>query len=537
MVSPSGTNTSVRPVVATMGDARSGGGREAGAQLLGDDGPVVVGDRVQRAVARSRLAARSLSAAGRWWRSTPSNVAPIRSSAARLRALRASVAKSTRQTPHVSNACRRSRYLASVLIGVRCAVGGEPRAADLDLVGLVAAAPAAQRHEAGAAHGRAVGPALRERHGLAGVAGVEQIVDVAEHLVAPVGHPRVARTSSDRRRPPPPGRRRGAGRAAPTARTDPPARARGRRAITATVPTPRPTPRRSDGDRPVTRCSFELYMENPNFYFRISTCWLEISPSDACSPGCNGAPVVVLTGPRQAGKTTLARALVDAPESNFFDLEDPRDDARLSDPTLTLPSLEGTIVIDEAQRRQDLFPILRVLVDEDRRNGRFLVLGSASPDLVGLASESLAGRVALVELTGLQLADVGAREIDTIWRRGGLPLSYLADTDERSVEWREDYVRTFLERDLANLGFRIPATTMRRFWTMVAHYHGQTWNGAEIARSLAVSQPTVRRYLDALTDALVIRQLQPWHANIGKRQIRSPKVYIRDSGLLHRLPA
>jgi predicted AAA+ superfamily ATPase len=247
------------------------------------------------------------------------------------------------------------------------------------------------------------------------------------------------------------------------------------------------------------------------------------------------SPVVVVTGPRQAGKTTLARDLVDAPAANVFDLEDPRDDARLGEPTLSLAGLDGTVVIDEAQRRHDLFPVLRVLVDEDRRNGRFLVLGSASPDLVGLAAESLAGRVALVELTGLQLADVGPSHLDRLWLRGGLPLSYLAETESDSVAWREDYVRTFLERDLANLGVRIPATTMRRFWTMVAHYHGQTWNGAEIARSLAVSQPTVRSYLDALTDALVLRQLQPWHANLNKRQVRSPKVYVRDPGLLHRL--
>lgn len=247
------------------------------------------------------------------------------------------------------------------------------------------------------------------------------------------------------------------------------------------------------------------------------------------------SPVVVLTGPRQAGKTTLARDIVDAPAANFFDLDDPRDDARLAEPTLTLPALDGTVVIDEAQRRDDLFPVLRVLVDQDRRNGRFLVLGSASPDLVGLASESLAGRVALVELAGLQVDDVGADELDMLWRRGGLPRSHLAEDEERSVAWREDYVRTFLERDLANLGVRIPATTMRRFWTMVSHCHAQTWNGAEIARSLAVSEPTVRRYLDALTDALVIRQLQPWHANVVKRQVRSPKVYVRDTGLLHRL--
>lgn len=259
------------------------------------------------------------------------------------------------------------------------------------------------------------------------------------------------------------------------------------------------------------------------------------SARERLSDALSRAPVVVLTGPRQAGKTTLARQLVSPPAANFFDLEDPRDLARLGDPTLILPALDGTIVIDEAQRRSDLFPILRVLVDADRRNGRFLVLGSASPDLVGLASESLAGRVALVELPGLQPGDVGGDQLDTLWQRGGLPLSFLADSEEQSVRWREDYVRTFLERDLANLGVRIPATTMRRFWTMVAHYHGQTWSGAEIARSLAVSEPTVRRYLDALTDALVIRQLQPWHANVGKRQVRSPKVYVRDAGLLHRL--
>lgn len=221
--------------------------------------------------------------------------------------------------------------------------------------------------------------------------------------------------------------------------------------------------------------------------------------------------------------------------SNSFDLEDPRDAARLGEPTLTLPVLAGTVVIDEAQRRQDLFPVLRVLVDEDDRAGRFLVLGSASPDLVGLASESLAGRVTLLELGGFQLADVGPGAIDELWERGGLPRSYLASSDAASRAWRGDYISTFLERDLANLGVRIPATTMRRFWTMIAHYHGQTWNGAELARAIGVSQATVSRYLDALTDALVVRQLQPWFANISKRQVRSAKVYVRDSGLLHGL--
>jgi uncharacterized protein len=247
------------------------------------------------------------------------------------------------------------------------------------------------------------------------------------------------------------------------------------------------------------------------------------------------APIVLLTGPRQAGKSTLARTVVDPAPSHVFDLEDPRDDARLAEPMLALRKLDGTVVIDEAQRRQDLFPLLRVLADEDDRPGRFLVLGSASPDLVGLASESLAGRVALVELGGFRLADLGADALDDLWLRGGLPRSVLATDDARSAAWRDDYIRTFLERDLVSLGVRVPATTMRRFWTMLAHYHGQTWSGAELARALAVSQPTVARYLDALSDALVVRQLQPWFVNIAKRQVRAPKVYVRDSGLLHRL--
>lgn len=230
------------------------------------------------------------------------------------------------------------------------------------------------------------------------------------------------------------------------------------------------------------------------------------------------SPVVLLTGPRQAGKSTLARQVVGAPRPNVFDLEDPRDLARLGEPTMSLPPLRGTVIIDEAQRVPDLFPVLRVLIDEDRRPGRFLVVGSASPELVGLASESLAGRVELVELGGFRLADVGAADIDRLWLRGGLPPAYLALDEPDSAHWRDSYIATFLERDLANLGFRIPASTMRRFWTMLAHYHAQTWNGAELARALGVSQSTVRRYLDALTDALVVRQLPPWHANIAKRQ-------------------
>ena len=246
------------------------------------------------------------------------------------------------------------------------------------------------------------------------------------------------------------------------------------------------------------------------------------------------SPVVVLTGPRQAGKSTLARALVQPDRDHFFDLEDPRDLARLGEPTLSLSALSGTVVIDEAQLRPDLFPILRVLVDEDRRPGRFLVLGSAAPDLVGLSAESLAGRVSFVELAGLMVHDVGADELQNLWLRGALPPAFVAD-DQLSAKWRDDYITTFLERDLANLGFRLPPTMLRRFWTMLAHYHAQTWNGSELSRALGVSAPTVRGHLDALTDSLMVRQLHPWYVNLAKRQVKSPKVYLRDTGLLHRL--
>lgn len=270
------------------------------------------------------------------------------------------------------------------------------------------------------------------------------------------------------------------------------------------------------------------------------------------------SPVVLLTGARQTGKSTLVQKLF-GPSTHthyapvhFFDLENPSDLARLSEPMLALENLDGTVIIDEAQHRPDLFPVLRVLVDQNRKPGRFILLGSAAPELVGLSSESLAGRITFVELGGLSFNDVLAssqlpatvtplshREATTVlsklWLRGGLPLSYLADSETDSCCWRDDYISTFLERDLAALGFDFPAATMRRFWTMLAHYHSQVLNTSELARSIAVSQPTVRRYLDALTDALVVRQLQPWHANISKRQVRSPRIYLRDSGLVHRL--
>lgn len=247
------------------------------------------------------------------------------------------------------------------------------------------------------------------------------------------------------------------------------------------------------------------------------------------------APVTLLTGPRQAGKSTLARQVIDPSPAALFDLEDYRDLARLSEPMLALRDRGETIVIDEAQRMPELFASLRVLVDEHRMPGRFVLLGSASPDLTGLSAETLAGRVSFVELSGFRLGDIGEHCLDDLWLRGGLPPSYLAPDLAASNRWRDDYISTFLERDLANLGVRIGATAMRRFWTMVAHFGGQTWNSAAVARSIDVSASTVRRYLDALTDALVVRQLPPWRANIGKRQVKAPRVYIRDAGLLHRL--
>ena len=264
--------------------------------------------------------------------------------------------------------------------------------------------------------------------------------------------------------------------------------------------------------------------------------WIErTDASPALERALRSSPVVMLSGPRQVGKSSLAQRLVDVPDASFFDLEDPRDLARLAEPTLALSRSDGTIVIDEAQLRPDLFPILRVLVDEDRRPGRFLVLGSASPDLVGLSSESLAGRVTFIELGGFTLGEVGVDQLDRRWLRGGLPEAFLADSDDDANRWLDDYIRTFVQRDLAALGFGMPAATMRRFWSMLAHYHGQTWNGAELARSIDVSDATVRRYVDALTDALVVRQLPPWFENVGKRQVKSPRVFIRDTGLLHRL--
>ncbi|MDO9130163.1 MAG: ATP-binding protein [Anaerolineales bacterium] len=245
--------------------------------------------------------------------------------------------------------------------------------------------------------------------------------------------------------------------------------------------------------------------------------------------------VVGLVGPRQSGKTTLARQFVPVDSLNYFDLEDLTSLSRLEEPMTALRDLRGLVVIDEIQRRPDLFPILRVLCDRDPLPARFLILGSASPDLVRASSESLAGRVETVPISGFSLAEVGVESLPLHWLRGGFPLSYLAATEADSLAWRKNFVQMFLERDLPQWGVRIPSATLLRFWTMLAHYHGQTWNTAEPARSLGVSEPTARHYLDVLERVFMVRVLQPWYANIKKRQVKAPKVYFRDSGLLHYL--
>jgi predicted AAA+ superfamily ATPase len=245
--------------------------------------------------------------------------------------------------------------------------------------------------------------------------------------------------------------------------------------------------------------------------------------------------VVALLGPRQCGKTTLAREFVPADSLNYFDLEDPQSLARLSEPNTALRPLRGLVVIDEIQRRPDLFTLLRVLADRKPLPSRFLILGSASPELLSHSSETLAGRLETVHLEGFRLGDLGARAQGRHWLRGGFPRAYTAKTEADSVAWRRQFVQTFLERDIPQLGVEVPALALRRFWNMLAHYHAQVWNGAELARALSVSEPTVRRYLDLLTGVFMLRQLPPWFENLGKRQVKAPKVFVRDSGLLHTL--
>ena len=247
------------------------------------------------------------------------------------------------------------------------------------------------------------------------------------------------------------------------------------------------------------------------------------------------SPVVVLYGPRQCGKTTLARQVAGAAAADYFDLEDPVSQRRLSEPMLALRELRRLVVIDEVQRQPGLFPILRVLADRKPLPARFLILGSASPELLRQSSESLAGRVALVEMGGFDLSEVGLKAVRRLWWRGRFPRSFLAKSDAESRSWEENFIQTFLERDIREFGVQVPPVALRRLWMMLAHYHGQIWNASELARSLGESHTTVKRHLNILTGALMVRQLQPWHENLGKRQVKSPKIYIRDTGLLHAL--
>jgi len=253
-------------------------------------------------------------------------------------------------------------------------------------------------------------------------------------------------------------------------------------------------------------------------------------------------PVVTILGARQVGKTTLATQLEadwDGPKRHF-DLEDPDDQARLADPAFVLRELKGLVVLDEIQLRPDIFPLLRVLADRPGTPARFLILGSAAPELLKATAESLAGRVVFHELDGLALDEIAPLAsapdwLDSRWLRGGFPRALLADDIELSREWREAFIRTYLERDLPQLGIHLPAPTLRRFWTMLAHYHAQTWNGSELARALGVSDKTVSRYLDILEGTFMAFRLTPWHANLGKREVKAPKVYVADTGLLHSL--
>lgn len=260
-----------------------------------------------------------------------------------------------------------------------------------------------------------------------------------------------------------------------------------------------------------------------------------VSTLTAIRTALSRSRVVALLGPRQCGKTTLARLFVLPDSPNYFDLEDPFSLARLDEPMTALRDLTGLVVIDEIQRRPELFPILRVLADRDPLPARFLILGSASPHLLRQSSESLAGRIETVTIGGVSLQDVGSDAYERHWLRGGFPLAFLAANDDDSSAWRKNFLQTFLERDLPQFGIGASAPTLLRFWTMLAHYHGQLWNAAEPARSLGVNESTTRRYLDLLEGLFMVRQLRPWHENLKKRQVKSPKIYLRDSGFLHQL--
>ena len=256
---------------------------------------------------------------------------------------------------------------------------------------------------------------------------------------------------------------------------------------------------------------------------------------DNIAEALNRGRIVSLLGPRQCGKTTLARQFSQPGALSYFDLEDPIDSAKLVEPQNVLQNLKGIVVIDEVQRQPDLFPLLRVLADRDPLPAKFLILGSVSPSLIKQASESLAGRVERIRIGGFSLEEVGQKNVEQLWLRGGLPCSFLADSDKDAFIWLKEYTQSFVERDLPLHGASLPPVTLIRFWTMLAHYHGQIFNASEIARSLGISVMTVNRYLDIMTGVFMIRQLQPWHVNIKKRQVKSPKIYFNDTGILHAL--
>jgi predicted AAA+ superfamily ATPase len=256
---------------------------------------------------------------------------------------------------------------------------------------------------------------------------------------------------------------------------------------------------------------------------------------DRLAKAAKRSPVTALLGPRQCGKTTLSRLFGQGKRATFFDLESRSDLQRLQNPELVLEPLKGLVILDEIQVRPELFETLRILADRPESRCRFLILGSASPRIVKGVSESLAGRVEFVELSGFNLSETGIDAWETLWVRGGFPRSFLAASEEDSLAWRDGFARTFLERDIPELGINIPAAAMRRFWTMLAHYHGQVWNASEVGRSMGLTDKTVRSYLDILTGTFMVRQLQPWFQNISKRQVKAPKIYLRDSGLLHSL--
>lgn len=247
-------------------------------------------------------------------------------------------------------------------------------------------------------------------------------------------------------------------------------------------------------------------------------------------------PVVALLGPRQCGKTTLSHQIISQikGEAHFFDCENPKEAQRLADPLTALTDLKGTVVIDEVQRVPEIFPTLRVLADQ-ARSVKYLILGSASPHLLQQSSETLAGRIAFMEISGFHCENISVHKIETLWLRGGFPRSYLVKGEKDSFQWRQDFIATFLERDIPNLGLQIPARMLQRFWSMLAHYHGRLFNSSEIGRSLGVSDHTARRYLDLLAATFMVREIRPWFYNTKKRVIKTPKIYFRDSGILHAL--